>query len=236
MEADLTVIYYTANYISKEFFDNTWNALMEAIGDYPLITVSQKPMDNMKGTNICVGNIGRSHLNIYRQILIGAKEAKTRYVALAEDDILYPKAHFQLRPSSDEVFNYDVNKWSLYTWHQPPIYSRLDNTVVHQLISSRDYLVDDLEERFRRWPDPLKLNLSHWKDPGRRENRLNMKERKIERSWADEPTIAFSHEDAYGYLSRGQNKAHGQERTDYLEPWGSAKDVLKLYRGRNNGM
>ena len=228
---DITIIYYTANYISDWFYRHTINTLLEAIQDYPLITVSQKPMD--LGENICVGNIGRSHLNIYRQILLGAKAARTRYVALAEDDILYPPSHFRIRPTSDAVFNYDVNKWSLYTWHRPPIFSRLDNTVVHQLISNRDYLVDDLEERFRRWPDESKLNLSHWKDPGRRENRLGMTERKIERSWAEEPTIAFSHEDAFGYLSRGRNKAHGKEQAVYLEPWGSAEDVLKMYRGRD---
>jgi hypothetical protein len=233
MENDLTVVYYTANYISDEFFENTWGALMLAIGDLPLITVSQKPMGHLGGRNICVGDIGRSHLNIYRQILIGAKAAGTRYVALAEDDILYPASHFQLRPSSDEVFNYDVNKWSLYTWTRPPIFSRLDNIVVHQLISNRDYLIDDLEERFRRWPDESKLDLGNWKDPGRRENRLGMEERRVERSWASDPTIAFSHQDAYGYLTRGTNKAHGRERTDYLAPWGSAEEVLKLYKGRN---
>jgi len=231
MGSDLTVVYYTSNYISEHFFKHTMDALLNSIGDLPLITVSQKPMDI--GENICVGNIGRSHLNIYRQILWGAKAARTRYVALAEDDILYPASHFDLRPSSDEIFNYDVNKWSLYTWHKPPIFSRLDNTVVHQLISNRDYLVDDMEERFRLWPDESKLNLSHWKDPGRRENRLGMVERKIERSWAKEPTIAFSHEDAFGYLSRGKNKGHGQERADHLEPWGSAQDVLKMYKGRD---
>jgi len=231
VNGDLTVIYYTANYISAHFFANTMKALLRAIDGYPLITVSQQPMD--LGTNICVGDIGRSHLNIYHQILIGAKAAKTRYVALAEDDILYPPSHFRLRPSSDEVFNYDVNKWSLYTWTKPPIFSILNNTVVHQLISNRDYLVDDLEERFRLWPDESKLNLSNWKDPGRRENRLGMTERIIEKSWAVEPTIAFSHEDAFGYLSRGKNKGHGEQRVNQLDPWGSAEDVLKLYKRRN---
>ena len=229
--SDLTVIYYTSNYASPYFLANTLAILKNAIGDLPVISVSHKPMDF--GRNICVGDIGRSHLNIYRQILIGAKAAETPYVALAEDDILYPASHFELRPSSMDVFNYDVNKWSLYTWYQPPTFSMLGNTVVHQLISSRDYLVDDMQERFARFPDESKINLSNWKDPGRGEELLGMEKRRRERAWSKEPTIAFSHEDAFGFLNLGKRKAHGKMRADFLHPWGYAADVLKLYQRRN---
>lgn len=228
---DITIIFYTSNYENQGFMDVITENLLKSIGDTPLITVSHKPMK--LGRNICVGEIGRSHLNIYRQILIGAKAAETPYVALAEDDILYPPSHFRIRPSSMEVFNYDVNKWSLYTWYKPPVFSYLDNTVVHQLICARDYLIGDLEERFAKWPDESTLNLSNWKDPGRRENRLNMTERRIERSMAEEPTIAFSHEDAFGFLNMGKKKAHGELKTTLLEPWGTAEEVLRLYKRRD---
>ena len=66
---DLTIIYYTANHISDYFMANTKKQLIRAIGDAPIISVSQKPMK--LGKNICVGDIGRSGYNLYKQILIG---------------------------------------------------------------------------------------------------------------------------------------------------------------------
>jgi len=51
---DLTIVYYTANYINKWFADQTKKTLLEAISGLPLISVSQKPMDF--GENICVGD------------------------------------------------------------------------------------------------------------------------------------------------------------------------------------
>jgi len=97
---DLTVIYYTSNYLEEKnpyFLENTKKQLLKAIGNIPLITVSQKPtIIGNNCTNICLGDIGRSHLNIYWQILQGCKAAKTKWVAMAEDDILYSEQHFNI--------------------------------------------------------------------------------------------------------------------------------------------
>jgi hypothetical protein len=65
-----------------------------------------------------MGDIGRSHLNIYRQILEGCKAATTKYVAMAEDDILYSESHFHSGQiakefeSHGDVMLYDMNKVS----------------------------------------------------------------------------------------------------------------------------
>jgi hypothetical protein len=227
---DITIIYYTSNYITDFFMENVKKNLINCIGDTPLISVSQKQMNF--GKNICVGDIGRSHLNIYRQMLIGAKEAKTPYIALAEDDIFYSKDHFTHRPSSMKVFAYDYNRWGLYTWDKPPFYSFIDNLVVNQLISSRDYFVEAIEERFNKFPDESKIDLNKWKDPGRHEDTLGVTVRHTERFDSKEPSIVFSHEDAFGYLYLGSNKGHGKKRENYLAPWGSAEDMMKLYKRR----
>ena len=71
---DLTIIFYTANHISDYFMANIQKQLLKAIGDTPIISVSHKPMKF--GQNICVGEIGRSTYNLYKQVLIGAKYAK----------------------------------------------------------------------------------------------------------------------------------------------------------------
>src|SRR3990167_5034053 len=95
---DTTVIYYTCNYLDEanpHFLRNTRKQLLEAMVDMPMVIVSQKPtLFGWDSINVCLGDIGRSHLNVYRQILEGCKAAKTKYVALAEDDILYSEQHF----------------------------------------------------------------------------------------------------------------------------------------------
>lgn len=231
---DLTVIYYTSNYLDTHnpyFLENTKRYLLRAIDDLPLISVSQKPI--AFGTNICVGEIGRSHLNLYRQILIGCKAAKTKYVAMAEDDILYSHEHFHYHLPQGEVFSYNMAKWSLFTWTDPPLFSfRNNRKVVNSLIAPRDMLVEALEERFNKFKNVPDENvpLHYWGDPGRYEEKLGVTPRATEEFYTTETNIVFSHPDAYGYLTRGERKRLGDIRAYDIPYWGKASDILKLYK------
>lgn len=234
---DLTVIYYTSNWLDDHnpwFLENTKKQLLIAIGDLPLISVSHKPM--VFGTNICVGDIGRSHLNIYRQILIGCKAAKTKYVAMAEDDILYSYEHFHYYLPQKDRFAYDMNKWSIFTWTKPPLFSfRTKRKVVNNLIAKRDMLIDAMEERFRRFDQLIAEGqkeeqiISSWGDPGRYESNLGVTVRETEEFYSDNPSIVFSHPEAFGYLSRGTRKRLGDLKAIELPYWGRAENILKLY-------
>jgi hypothetical protein len=99
---DTTVIYYTHNLEDVTFEQRVRETLQESMGDLPLITVSQKPIDF--GHNICVGKIGASAMNILRQIQIGAKATNTKYVSLVEADCLFPPEFFQFRPLRDDTW------------------------------------------------------------------------------------------------------------------------------------
>jgi len=239
---DISVIYYTSNYLEEKnphFLKNTQRQLLKAIGEHPLISVSRKPMDF--GHNIVVGeeeglDPGRSHLNIYRQILIGCKNAKTKYVAMAEDDILYSFAHFHTYVPKRQVFAYDMQKLSIFSWTQPPLYSfRTKRMVVNQLIAHREMLIEALEERFARIPILLKQGmalpdiLSKWGDPGRYESLLGITKREKEEFYSSVPSIVFSHEHAFGYLNQGSKKRLGDVRMYDIPKWGKASEVLKLY-------
>lgn len=243
---DLSIIYYTSNWLDDHnpyFLNNTKTQLLYAIGDYPLIVVSHKP-SNFKGANaeIVMGDIGRSHLNIYRQILEGCKAATTKYVAMAEDDILYSFEHFH-SPQIEKEFNahgdvflYDMNKLSLFTWIKPPMFSfRSKRRVVNHLIAPRQLLIDALEERFKRL-ERLKGRgkteedvIKYWGDPGRYEDILGVTVRKSVEFYSNKPGIVFSHPEAYGYLTQGKKKRMGDIRIIELDGWGRAEDVLKLY-------
>jgi len=232
---DLTCLYYTSNFLETAnpyFLSNTMKYLKLAIGDTPVVSVSHKPIDF--GENICVGDIGRSNKNIYTQILIGAKAAKTKYVAMAEDDVLYPPEHFQSRPSKDNILYYDMNKWSVFTWSKPMVYSYRDRMIIFTLICLRSMLVDALEERLEKWPD---YDTAFCGEPGRYDDKLNVVPRQTEKGWGGAPMIVFSHPYALGYITTppgrthavGERKALGPVRGNYIVPWGSVHEVMNLY-------
>lgn len=245
--SDTTIIYYTSNYLEEKnpyFLSNTRKQLEKARGELPVIVVSQKPVQwPMEHENVVIGNIGRSHLNIYRQILEGCKKATTKWVAMAEDDILYSYEHFHFEPYikqeflNGDYFLYDMEKVSLFTWTKPPMFSfRTKRMVVNQLIAPRQMLIDALEERFARIEVlkktmPIEKIIKYWGDPGRYEDILGVTVRKCYEFYSWIPSIVFSHEYAYGYeFNQGKKKKIGDLRIIELADWGKASDILKLYK------
>ena len=112
LEKLLTVIYYTSNRENEAFEKKIRDKLLKTIGDIPLISVSQKPIDF--GKNICVGDVGVSNQNVGRQIQIGAEAATTPFIIMAEADCIYPKEYFSFVPPRDDIaYRYD-NLWILW--------------------------------------------------------------------------------------------------------------------------
>lgn len=225
MQPDLTVIFYTANVAPIKFAEKIRAQLWKAKGDLPLISVSQKSI--RFGQNICVGQIGRSHLNIYRQALIGAKAAETRYIALCEDDVLYSTEHFKHR-SHAKMFAYNMSVWSIYTWDEA-IFSYKDRRNLSGLICERDLFIEAMEERFKRWPDDSKVNIANWSEPGKYEANLDVSDRESEKFYTDIPNIAFSHPTALSFQNLGKRKRRGNLKVIGLPGWGMAEDIKKLY-------
>ena len=240
---DLTIIYYTSNQLEKDnpfFLSNTKAQLLKAVADFPIVLVSHKPtlfdeaINKNDQHNIVMGDIGRSHLNLYKQILIGAKASKTKYVACAEDDIFYSYEHFHQELPRGDYFLYDMNKWSVFTWSKPPQYSYRDRYVVNQLIAPRDYLIEALEERFARVEELKKTKseaeiIKYWGDPGRYEKYLGVSERRVEHFFSSVPSIVFTHQSAFGYLNHGSKKRLGNPRAYDIPYWGHINNIMKLY-------
>lgn len=242
MKIDLSIVYYTSNWLETAnpyFLNNTKNQLLKAADGLPIISVSHKPMDF--GHNICVGDIGRSHLNIYRQILRGCQEAWTDYVAMAEDDILYSHEHFHPeipdRWKGRDMFIYDMAKLSIFTWTNPPLLSfRNKRRVVNHLIVPRLMMIEYLNERFDRINYLIRTSgrgedywIKYWGDPGRYDTILGVKPREVDEIFSDVPGIVFTHEHAFGYLNHGRRKRLGDIRIIEVPYWGKAEDLLRLY-------
>ena len=224
---DLTIIYYTANHAPEKFLKKNQEQLLKAAGDIPIISVSQKPMDF--GMNICVGDIGRSHLNIYRQALIGARAAATKYVAFAEDDILYSADHFDHIPQPG-CFAYDMNIWALNTFYRPPSFCYNDRINFNGLISERKLFIEAMEERFNKYPRDDMVQIKYWAEPSKYEKHLSVTIRKRELYHANTPSVAFYHPAALSYEHLGRRKRIGKYVRIELSPWGFAKDILATYK------
>lgn len=238
---NLTIIYYTSNRLDKVnpyFLRKTREQLLRAVGDFPIVIVSQKPMIFGKNSiNVNMGDIGRSHLNIYRQILEGCKAATTEFVAMAEDDILYSYEHFHSELPVGDVFLYDMNKVSLFTWIKPPLFSfRHDRMVVNQLIAPRLMLIEALEERFERVKYLIEKAdqreekvIRLFGDPGRYERQLGVTERRTDTFMCTCPSIVYSHEEAFGFLNQGKKKRLGDLRILEVQGWPRADELVKWF-------
>lgn len=221
---DITVVYYTANVISDFFMKNVQKQILKAAPDIPIISVSHKPIKF--GENIVVG-LPRHHLSIYKQALIGAREAKTRYIALCEDDVLYSPEHFRFRPKPG-TFGYNLGSWNIFTWGVP-IYNHKERRNMSGLICERELFIEAMEERFGRWPDENKIDLGHWAEPSKYENYLKVKVQTPDFFHTNPPNIVFTHQTALSYDNLGERKKMGDIRALTVPYWGDVSNIRSLY-------
>ncbi|MCJ7646070.1 hypothetical protein MUO65_04085 [bacterium] len=225
---DLTIIYYTANVLNENFAEKVRRQILIAAGDLPIISVSKKPLDF--GTNICVGETERSSVNIFYAILRGSKEAKTKYLALAEDDVLYSPGHFYSYRPPDDTFAYNLSKWTFLTWKRPPFFSLKFRRTLATLIAPRDLMIEYIEERFSKYPDISAVPEAIIPEPGRGyEKNSGYANRKAEDFYTYEPVVIFSHPQALGWRYLGKRKRAGIIRAYDIPYWGTAQRVLEDY-------
>lgn len=149
-----TVIYYTSNQEDEAFEAKIRENLLKAIGDLPLISVSQKPIDF--GKNICVGNVGVSNQNAHRQLQIGAMATTTPFIHFAEADTLYPQEYFKfIPPAKDRIYRAPV--YLLYlnnrrSWRKDRFYFKHSSEA--STVVGRKYIIN--------WIDTYLKNKGMW--------------------------------------------------------------------------
>lgn len=109
--ADLSILYLTDNALDQKVRDVCIHYLYAAAKDLPIISASQGPCN--VGKNVDLGPLGRSGLNMYKQVLAGLDLIDTKWVAIAEHDCVYSAEHFEFRPPEDQYFWYNLNNWFL---------------------------------------------------------------------------------------------------------------------------
>jgi hypothetical protein len=147
---DKTIIYLTDNTLDEAIADKVRKHLLKTT-DLPIVSVSQKPIDF--GTNVCLGEIGRSWLSLYKQLLAGAERATTKYVSIAEHDCLYTKEHFDWTPPRDDTFYYNENVYLVQWGGNHPELNGMYSTfwdvrkALSQLVCDRELLIKAINGR-----------------------------------------------------------------------------------------
>jgi len=141
LREDLTVVYYTSCTEGPDFEAKIRATLQETVGTLPIISVSHKPLDF--GTNICVGDVGISSQNAFRQLQIGAEQATTRFVCAAESDFLYPRDYFAFQPERTDVLYSCQPVYLLFGGRRGAFYPKRHSEGA--MMVGRDYLLNAIE-------------------------------------------------------------------------------------------
>lgn len=175
-EFDRTIIYYSGNTEKESFEQKVRDNILRVKGALPLISVSQKPLDF--GKNICVGDVGKSYLNAFRQCLIGCETATTPFVVLTESDCLYPDTgYFDFEPTDLEtIYSYDEVYMMWNRENRTRFYKH--GTTCGSIIVGREFYASLIREGLKDKPmwgimkaganltDPkIKYHYFHGKDP-----------------------------------------------------------------------
>lgn len=143
-----TILYYTSNREEPSFEAKIIQDMLSKKGDLPVISISQKPME--VGYNICVGDVGLSYVNEWRQILLGCKRAMTDYVIMSESDFIYPPEYFQFEPTGEDFYLWD-NVW--IAWRKGVKHYHRKRRSEGAMIMKREFFIDILEKYLSRFPE-----------------------------------------------------------------------------------
>ncbi len=215
--SDLTVVYYTANRVPDYMGDKVRANILKTASKHPIISVSKIPI-NM-GANTVV-DLPYEAWSIYKQLTVGVKQAKTKYVALVEDDCLYTKEHFDYRPP-DGVFGYNHNRYNLLSEREIE-FSMRDRHVLSQCICEKDLLLAAMKEREKVKPPP---ELCGEFGVDRYERAMGVTERKSEAfRTKGKPNIVLCHK-----TNIGGRKLGTKDTKHEIEGWGKATDMVDEY-------
>lgn len=220
---DLTIIFLTANEVPEKWAEFHKNILLGY--NLPVITISRKPLD--WGTNI-LDTKPKTISNIYYQMLVGAKKATTPFVAIVEDDTLYPVGHFDFRPQED-TFAYNINRFNLFTWGHP-VYFWKDRISNSTLIAPRKLMIEALSERFKKYPQGTPDRYTGELGRPLIEKRLGLIRRKIIMFESDDSIVRIDHEFGIDVLAKGHRKGLGPLKCYDIPHWGCARDLIKKFQ------
>ena len=213
---NLTILYYTSNREDESFESKVRETLLQNCGDLPIISISQKPIE--LGKNICVGDVGASGYNMFKQVLIGCEAATTEFVISAEADCLYPPDYFTMTPKRNDACYRNSNLYVMPDKRAYFFYKKGGAT--HSQIIGRDYYIKRLKTLFKDGPEWSVEEKNFPKERHRKEDVFDS----IEYYRTDNPVFQIKTHKGMRYYTRS-------DRTPIHEIpyWGKGEVVRKKY-------
>ncbi len=211
MKNDLTLLFITAGKRPEGW--TKFHAEQLAKLPYPMITMHDEEKI--------------SYETIYKRMLEGAKQATTEFVAIIEDDVLYPPEHFNYRPKMDE-FAYNNHRWALFTWWKPT-YNWRNRVSNCSLIAPRELMIEALEERFAKWPNGMP---KEWVGELGRENVerwLGVTRRKSVVWYSKIGLVQINHDDGTEERQKSHWKDWGPMKAYDIPRWGKADELIAKF-------
>jgi len=215
---EVTILYYSSNREDPKFEEKIQANLLKVCGDLPIISVSQKPID--LGTNICVGDVGASGFNCFRQILIGCEAATTEFVISAEADCLYPPDYFTFAPERNDVCYRDSNLYVMGDHRR--YYFKKEEGATHAQIVGREFYIKRLKELFEGAPQ---WSIEEMNFPKERWRKADIFDEIIHYK-TENPVVQIKTHRGMRYYT------HSDRTPIYKIPyWGEGSELRKAYAG-----
>jgi len=201
------------------------------VGCQPMVVVSAEPMDlGRPNSEYLIQEPPFGAWRVYSSILRAAKLADTKYVAVAEDDTLYPARHFNDFRPPDDAIGYDMSRWSVFSWSPKPCFSAIRRHGNFAMIGPRQLVINALEEREAKFPN----GHDYAGEIGRPdvERRLGVTRRKLVEWYCIEPMVNLCHPQGLSptYIDTpGRERKPGELKSLECPIWGRAADIVAIY-------
>lgn len=212
----ITILYYTSNRELTGLENHVRDNILRQSGGLPLVSVSQKPIDF--GTNICVGDVGASGFNMFRQVQRGLREVKTKFVLSCEADCLYPPDYFTFIPEKDDVCYRNSNLYVMGQWRNY-FYHKKEGATHAQIVGTEFYrtVLDGLFKDAPEW------SLEEFNFPKERTGNDDVFE-KIEYYQTEHPVVQIKSDRSMRHYTHSDRTPIYQ-----LSYWGNGKAFRKTY-------
>lgn len=142
-----TIIYYSSGREDKRLEQKVKETILKNT-DMPIVSVTQFPTDF--GYNICVGDVGVSGFNMFKQVQIALEHTDAQFVISCEADCLYPPDYFEYQPERDDICYRNSNLYVMPDKRDFYFYKKEGAT--HAQIIGRQFYLDRLNKLFEGLP------------------------------------------------------------------------------------
>jgi hypothetical protein len=218
---DLTIILLTVNLVPDEWAEYHKRVLLAAAGDSPIITLSRLPMSwglprVRHELQIMPEDYAERVQNVYVQIRRGAEMATTPYIAIAEDDCLYPASHFSSFRPDLKTFAFNHTRWCMFSWQRRhPFYYHMPSDANCLVIAPRELVIEKLGGL--EVPDISRRVMHRLVEPAVYFNTY-------------EPILCFYHDKGNDPLERHHHKKPWPVQAFDIPVWGKAKHAIQLWK------